>query len=53
MTGQYHLIISLTGLEPTYTPLEMTCLVSHYVSMVTVFTSTVQYQWLQHDHVTV
>ena len=40
MTGQYHLLISLTGLEPTYTPLEMTCLVSHYVSMVTVFPST-------------
>ena len=32
--------ITITGLEPTYTSLEMTCLVSHYVSMVTVFPST-------------
>ena len=32
--------ITITGLEPTYTSLEMSCLVSHYVSMITVFPST-------------
>ena len=29
--------ITITGLEPTYTSLEVTCPVSRYVSMVTVF----------------
>ena len=32
--------ITITGLEPTYTSLKKTCLVSHYVSVVTVFPST-------------
>ena len=29
--------ITITGLEPTYTSLEVTCPVSHYFSKVTVF----------------